>query len=50
MEKTLDILRKVDFRGVWRHEAIGFTNWLPQRESFDLFGKEKDIREICGRV
>lgn len=43
MTSSLGILKQVDLRQVWKHEALDFTQWLALPENIDLLSEELDI-------
>lgn len=43
LKKQISLLKKVELRNVWGHEASDFTDWLAQQENLDLLSEEIGI-------
>jgi len=43
LKKQISLLKKIDLRNVWGHEASDFTDWLSQQENLDLLSNEIGI-------
>lgn len=43
MTKPLGVLKSIDLRSVWGHEALHFTRWLSKDENISLLADELDI-------
>lgn len=37
---NLGMLKKIDLREAWKHEALDFTNWLAKEENLALLSEE----------